>query len=233
MQSAKNRTVLITGASSGIGLSLSKLLITEGAEVIGITRRPDALASGVRPFQLDLRDPSAIASGFRAIKQLDALVNSAGVAYTSRISDGDPAEWDEMWQINVRALALCCQLALPLFPETGGRIVNVSSMSGNRVPGSGGFYSPTKFAVRAITDALRAELSAAGSTVQVSSVSPGYVDTPILDRYFRGRGEALAQTRSSKILQPEDVADVIGSILSAPAHVAFGDVSLRGSGQLS
>jgi len=130
------------------------------------------------------------------------------------------------------ALSLCCQLSLKHFPPAGGRIVNVSSMSGHRVPPTGGFYAPTKFAVRAISDALRMELRSVGSHIQVACVSPGFVDTPLLDQYFRGKEKALADTRSAmKMLEARDVAWAILSILEAPAHVEIGDILLRSGEQ--
>jgi NADP-dependent 3-hydroxy acid dehydrogenase YdfG len=105
-------------------------------------------------------------------------------------------------------------------------------MSGHRVPPTGGFYAPTKFAVRAVTDALRAELKSIGSAVQVACVSPGFVDTPLLDQYFRGREEVLQKTRESMtMLAPEDVAAAIMTILEAPTHVEIGDILLRSSDQ--
>jgi NADP-dependent 3-hydroxy acid dehydrogenase YdfG len=107
-------------------------------------------------------------------------------------------------------------------------------MSGHRVPPSGGFYAPTKFAVRAVTDALRSELKSARSPIQVACVSPGFVDTPLLDNYFRGREETLSQTRAGmKMLQPEDVAHCIMTILTAPPHVEIGDILLRSSDQMA
>jgi NADP-dependent 3-hydroxy acid dehydrogenase YdfG len=139
-----------------------------------------------------------------------------------------------MWRVNVLALSLCSQLSLKHFPKTGGRIVNVSSMSGHRVPPSGGFYAPTKFAVRAITDSLRLELKAIQSRVQVACVSPGFVDTPLLDNYFRGRKGTLSQTRANmKMLAPEDVAHCILTILTAPPHVEVSDILLRSSDQMA
>jgi NAD(P)-dependent dehydrogenase (short-subunit alcohol dehydrogenase family) len=100
------------------------------------------------------------------------------------------------------------------------------------LPTTGGFYAPTKFAVRAVTDALRAELKSIGSPVQVACVSPGFVDTPLLDQYFRGREEVLQKTRESMtMLAPEDVASAIMTILEAPTHVEIGDILLRSSDQ--
>jgi NADP-dependent 3-hydroxy acid dehydrogenase YdfG len=180
----------------------------------------------------DLTSRDAIHGLFDRIGRIDALVNCAGVAYLSRVCDGNPADWEEMWRVNVMALALCCQHVLPHLPPTGGRIVNVASLSGHRVPPTGGFYAPTKFAVRALTDSLRAELRAVRLPHQVACVSPGFVDTPLLDLYFRGREEVLERTRAAmRMLDPADVAAAILCILEAPPHVEIGDILLRSGEQ--
>jgi len=228
---------LVTGASSGIGRALALRLVERDALVLGVSRRPGALPEGVVPIGADLTERSQITGIFEELQRLeipriDVLVNCAGVAYLSRIRDGNPADWEEMWRVNVMALAMLCQAALPRFHPDGGRIVNVSSMSGWRVPPGGGFYAPTKFAVRAITDALRFELKASGSRVQVACVSPGYVDTPLLESYFRGREETLEKARASmRMLTPDDVADAILTILEAPPHVEIADLLLRSADQ--
>ncbi|NJR42305.1 MAG: SDR family NAD(P)-dependent oxidoreductase [Akkermansiaceae bacterium] len=232
MTSLQGKTLLVTGASSGIGQALCGALVERGANVLGVTRRSSVLSEDISPILADLSKPEQVAAIFDGLGKIDGLINCAGVAYLSRIIDGDPREWQEMWSVNVMALTLCCQLSLKHFPATGGRIINVSSMSGHRVPPSGGFYAPTKFAVRAITDSLRAELKAAGSPVQVACVSPGYVDTPLLDSYFRGREQALAQTKAAiRMLRPEDVARAILTILESPAHVEIGDILMRSADQ--
>lgn len=230
----KGKTFLVTGASSGIGQALCEELLAQDANVLGVTRRPGALHPDVSPVKADLTQREDISAIFHKLGKIDGLVNCAGMAYLSRVIDGNPADWEEMWRVNVLALALCCQGALRHFPKTGGRIVNVSSMSGHRVPPSGGFYAPTKFAVRAITDSLRSELKAIQSPVQVACVSPGFVDTPLLDTYFRGREDTLSKTRAGmKMLQPHDVAHCIMSILTAPPHVEIGDILLRSSDQIA
>jgi NADP-dependent 3-hydroxy acid dehydrogenase YdfG len=232
MISLHGTTILVTGASSGIGKALCAKLVAEGANVLGVTRRPSALDPDVSPIQADLSKREEISAVFRGLGRIDALVNCAGVAYLSRIIDGNPADWEEMWRVNVMALTLCCQLSLRHFPAEGGRIVNLCSMSGHRVPPTGGFYAPTKFAVRAVSDALRLELKAAGLPIQVACVSPGFVDTPLLDQYFRGREEVLAKTRGAmKMLEADDVADAIMTILQAPQHVEIGDIQIRSSEQ--
>lgn len=232
MISLKGKTLLVTGASSGIGQALCDLLLERDANVLGVTRRPSALLPNVSPIVADLTQREQISSIFQGLGKIDGLINCAGTAYLSRIIDGNPADWEEMWRVNVMALALCCQLSLKHFPADGGRIVNVSSMSGHRVPPSGGFYAPTKFAVRAITDALRAELKSVQSRIQVACVSPGFVDTPLLESYFRGREKSLAKTRAAmKMLDAHDVAWAILTILEAPAHVEVGDILMRSADQ--
>jgi NADP-dependent 3-hydroxy acid dehydrogenase YdfG len=232
MTSLQGKTLLVTGASSGIGQALCDLLVDRGANVLGVTRRPALLSENVSPIVADLTQREQVAAIFQGLGKIDGLVNCAGVAYLSRIIDGNPADWDEMWRVNVMALSLCCQLSLKHFPTSGGRIVNVSSMSGHRVPPSGGFYAPTKFAVRAITDALRTELKSVKSLIQVACVSPGFVDTPLLDQYFRGREQSLTQTKAAmKMLEPGDVAWAILTILEAPPHVEVGDILMRSAEQ--
>lgn len=226
------KTALVTGASSGIGKAIATALLDQGITVIGLCRSVDQLPDGVKPLACDLRDESAIKAAFETLEELDILVNSAGLAYLSRICDGNPSDWDEMWRVNVHALGLCSQLSLALFPEGGGHILNLSSMSGHRVPPTGGFYASTKFAVRAISEALRAELKNSGNKTRISCLSPGFVDTPLLDKYFAGREDQLAETRANiDMLTPEAIADTALHILTSPASVEINDVLLRSADQ--
>ena len=226
------KTALVTGASSGIGKAIAIALQESGMKVIGLCRSVENLPEGVTPLACDLRDATQIQEAFLSLDHLDILVNSAGLAYLSRLTDGDPALWEEMWQVNVHALSLCCQLALPLFPKTSGQILNLSSMSGHRVPPTGGFYAATKFAVRAVSEALRAELKTAGSSVRVSTLSPGFVDTPLLEKYFAGRKDQLKQTRESiKMLTPESIAASALHILTSPPDVEINDIMMRSADQ--
>lgn len=226
------KTALVTGASSGIGKAIASALLKEGMSVIGLCRSVDQLPDGVKPLACDLRDESAIKVAFESLEELDILVNSAGLAYLSRICDGYPSDWEEMWRVNVHALGLCSQLSLALFPERGGHILNLSSMSGHRVPPTGGFYASTKFAVRAVSEALRAELKTRGNNTRISCLSPGFVDTPLLDKYFAGREDQLAETRAKiDMLTPEAIADAALHILTSPASVEINDVLLRSADQ--
>lgn len=226
------KTALVTGASSGIGYAIAEALSASGARVFGLCRRIGKIPESVTPISCDLRNPERIGHAFEILReatpQLDLLVNNAGVAYLSSLREGSVEEWNEMWEVNVRALAVCSQLALQIMNPTGGRIVNVSSLSGHRVPPTGGFYAPTKFAVKGITEALRNELKASGSPHQIATVSPGFVDTPLVSTYFKGREGDLATLReSTRMLDPDDIARAVRHIVEAPPHVEIGDIVLR------
>ncbi len=226
------KTALVTGASSGIGKAIAEALLREGMTVIGLCRSIESLPAKVIPLPCDLLKPEEIKLAFAGLEKLDILVNSAGLAYLSRLCDGDPTHWEEMWRVNVHALGMCSQLALPLFPDKGGHILNLSSMSGHRVPPTGGFYASTKFAVRAVSEALRAELKTIGNKTRISCLSPGFVDTPLLDKYFAGREEELADTRANiEMLTPEAIADTAVHILTSPEGVEINDVLMRSADQ--
>lgn len=222
------KTFVVTGASSGIGRNTARALVENGARVHGVARRVGELPEGVVGHQIDLTRSQEVEGFFAGLEPLDGFVNNAGLARQARILDGDPAEWRAMWEINVHALSLCAQKAVPLLKERAGILLNVSSMSGHRVPSSGGFYAATKFAVRAVTEALRHELRGEKSAVRVASISPGFVETPLLELYFANKPEALEKTKSSmRMLQPEDVAAAILHTLRQPPHVEIGDILLR------
>lgn len=232
MRTLHGKTALVTGASSGIGHAIASSLAERGASVFGLCRRIGKIPESATPISCDLRNPDRIAHAFEILREatpsLDILVNNAGIAYLSSLREGAVSEWDEMWEVNVRAVALCSRHALAMMNPTGGRIVNVSSLSGHRVPPTGGFYAPTKFAVKGLTESLRNELKAAGLPHQVGSVSPGFVDTPLVHTYFRGREADLASLRqTTRMLDAADIARAVMHILEAPAHVEVGDIVLR------
>lgn len=233
------KTALVTGATSGIGRATAVALASAGAKVVACGRREELLAGLVAAIGrgsvaavADLRSRESIDAMFDAIGELDILINCAGVAPKASLLGGGYEHFAELLEVNVLALTYCAQRALRLFPQSGGHIINVSSMSGHRVPPSGGFYAPTKFAVRAITDSLRYELKASGNLTRVACLSPGFVDTPLLENYFKGAEEQLAELKAGmRMLEPEDVAAAVMHILQAPAHVEIGDILMRPSDQ--
>ena len=102
MTTLEGKTLLVTGASSGIGQALCDLLTERGANVLGVTRRPSALSEDVSPIVADLTQREQISAIFQGLGKIDGLVNCAGVGYLSRIIDGNPADWEEMWRVKVQ-----------------------------------------------------------------------------------------------------------------------------------
>ena len=235
----KNKTALVTGASSGIGEACARALSGNGAKVILTGRNQKKLEQlskeiGGIFLTANLSISEDVVSLFEAIDgSIDILVNNAGVAPKASIIDGKIEAFQTLLNVNVLALTHCCQLALKKFdPKNGGQIVNISSMSGHRVPPSGGFYAATKFAVRAVTEALRYELKSKGNKTRVTMISPGFVDTPLLENYFRGDEETLSALRQDiEMLKPQDIAQTLIHILETPKHVEIGDVMMRPSDQ--
>lgn len=231
----KNKTALITGASSGIGAACAKALANNGAKVVLTGRNQTRLEQlseeiGGRYMVADISQNDEVIKLFDEIgESIDILVNNAGIAPKASIIEGKIESFEDLLRINVLAVVHCCQLAIKKFdPSTGGQIINISSMSGHRVPPSGGFYAATKFAVRAVTEALRYELKIQKNKTRVSMISPGFVDTPLLDNYFKGSEEKLSELRQRlEMLKPEDVANSLIHILESPKHVEIGDIMMR------
>lgn len=227
MENLSGKTAFVTGVSSGIGSAIAQHFLEVGAQVYGTSRKRRETPEAVHHIAADLTNEEELRAIFDDLPALDILINNAGVAYSAKITDGDSSLWQEMWALNVHATALCCQLAIPKLSQHG-TIVNVSSLSGHRVPPSGGFYAPTKFAVTALTSALRQELAAAESKIRVCQISPGFVETPLLDVYFAGKEQQLAETKKKiNMLQPADVAHAVLQAVSTPPHVVLEDIKLR------
>ncbi len=236
MSSLSGKVAVVTGASSGIGHAIAQSLLDRGVRVFGLCRKIGKIPEAATPVSCDMRNPHRIAHAFEILREatptVDILINNAGIAYLSSLLEGGIEEWDEMWEVNVRALAICSQHAVKMMPPEGGRIVNVSSLSGHRVPPTGGFYAPTKFAVKGLTESLRNEFKAANLPHQVGSISPGFVDTPLVNTYFRGRAEDLSALRqTTRMLEPGDIARSVLHILDAAPHVELGDIVLRPADQ--
>jgi len=237
--SLENKVILITGATRGIGEATAKALDQLGATLLLVGREKerlqtlaDSLGDAVA-IQGDLCQEGAIESLTNTAKRygpIYGLVQSAGVARNSSVLDGDTAQWETMWRINVMALASVAQAILPLMPDSGGHVIHLGSMSGTRVPPSGGFYACTKFAVRGLTEALRLELRAAGNPTRVTLVSPGFVETDMAAGYLADRGQRI-EDLGYDILQAEDVAQTIAHAMTAPAHVDVNEINLRSARQ--
>ena len=249
-QALQGKVALVTGASSGIGAAVAKMLARQGATVAVCARRQDRLDAlkaaieaevpGARVWArtCDLRDTGAIVAMFEALASevgpLDVLVNNAGLGRPAPLSDrGEDrrsyAGWAEMLDVNVMALSVCTAEAIAQMQprNAAGHIVHISSLAGYRIPKEGGFYGATKHAVRALTEGLRRELQEQGSPIRISAISPGIVKTEFGAVFFGDQAKADALYGGMEALTPEDIASSVEFVLTAPAHMQVHDLLLR------
>jgi len=237
------RRVLVTGASSGIGEATARALAAAGARVAVLARRAsrlEALAAelGGVAVVADITDDAAAVAAVdeaaAALGGLDALVNSAGLMHPGPVGDTDPASWRATFELNVIALLVVTKAAIRhLADGTDPTVVNISSMSGRRVPGpDGGVYAASKFAVHALGESLRQELGPDG--IRVTTVAPGFVRTPIFERAEGDDDEVTASYRERNAtlgLDAARVADAVCHVLAQPAEVTVVELALTPSAQ--
>lgn len=241
---------VITGASSGIGTAIAARMAADGYDLALGARRHQRLQElaalleqqhGVKVYTqaVDLRQESQILDWFAAIaaqfNRLDVLVNNAGLGYRETLTQGDTERWRETLDVNVLALCICTREAVKLMRQLNqdrGHVVHISSMSGHRVPSSG-MYSASKFAVRALTEGLRQELRADKSSIRISSISPGFVETEFAEKYTGSQEQAAQVYEQFPVLQASDIAGGVAYILAQPSHVQVHDLLLRPTQQTS
>jgi len=231
----KGKWILITGASSGIGEGCARKCAALGANLLLAARRKDRLlalggeltgACGVRILsrQLDVRDREDV---FRYVEELkeegiipDILINNAGLAAgLGKLHEGSFEDWDRMMDTNVKGLLNVSRAVIPLMVERNrGHVVNVGSIAGHQVYPGGNVYNASKFAVRALSEGMNADLL--GTDIRVSTVSPGAVRTEFSDIRFHGDREKADRVYDGYTpLSGEDVAECILFIINAPEHV--------------
>ena len=176
--------VLVTGCSSGIGAATADLLVKAGHTVYATARRTETVdeleAAGARVLPLDVRSEQSMVDAVGAVEaehgRVGALVNNAGYGEYGTIEETDLDKVRKMFETNVFGLSRLTQLVLPAMRAAGaGRIVNIGSMGGRFTWPVGGYYHATKYAVEAITDALRNEVRPFG--IHVSLIEPGLIRT--------------------------------------------------------
>ncbi len=179
-----DRIVLITGCSSGIGEATAARLAKAGWTVYATARRPETLeglkAKGCRTLALDVTSDASMTAAVEAVMnesgRIDALVNNAGYSQSGAAETLDLDDVRRQFETNVFGLLRMSQLVMPAMRDQGsGRIINISSMGGKLVFPGGGVYHATKFAVEALSDAMRFEV--AGFGVQVVIIEPGLITT--------------------------------------------------------
>ncbi len=241
MAKLDGKVAVITGASSGIGEATAEALAAEGASVVVAARREDRLSDLVEringnggkalPVECDVTDEEQAHSLIQKAKdeygQVDILVNNAGVMQLSKVEKGLSEEWRRMFDVNVLGLLYATDAAVQVMKEQGsGHLVNISSVAGRRSRATTGVYSGTKFAVNAISEALRQELLE--DNIRVTIVEPGAVETELATHITDEEAqEALSGLLKLDILQPEDIANAIAYAVTQPERVSVNEVLIR------
>lgn len=236
----KNKIVLITGATSGIGEGCARRFAAGGYDLIITGRTESKLAMlqstleaehGVKvlPLCFDVRDRKATQEAIDSLgeewKQIDVLVNNAGLARGLDCEyEGSMDEWDEMIDTNIKGLLTMTRLVVPSMVERNhGHVINIGSLAGDAAYPGGNVYCATKSAVKTISDGLRIDL--AHTKVRVTNVKPGLVETHFSNVRFRGDDDRADNVyRGIKPLTGDDIADVVFYAASAPEHVQIAEV---------
>jgi NADP-dependent 3-hydroxy acid dehydrogenase YdfG len=249
MSRLKNRTVFITGASSGIGKSCAYAFAAEGARLVLSARRKDVVDDvaedikakhGVEVFtlQLDVREREKVFMAVKALpdswKLIDILINNAGLSRDLiKLYEGNPADWDDMIDTNVKGLLNVTRAIVPGMVERGrGHIINIGSVAGHEAYPNGNGYNASKFAVDAITKTLRIDL--VDTPLRVSTVDPGLTETNFSVVRFHGDTDRAKKAYENiTALTPDDVADAVLYCATRPAHVSINQVVLTPTAQAS
>lgn len=249
MISLRDKTAIVTGASSGIGMSIARAFAAAGARLLLCARRRerlDALArelheahgSEVLTLELDVRDRAAVEAAIAGLpaewQGIDILVNNAGLARGfDKLHEGDVNDWEEMIDTNVKGLLWVSRNVIPGMVSRGsGHVINIGSIAGHDPYPKGAVYNASKFAVDAITKAMRMDL--VDTPLRVSTVDPGLVETEFsLVRFHGDRQKADAVYNDIDVCTPDDIADAVLYCATRPPHVSVNQIVITPTAQAS
>ena len=236
MSHLKDKIVLITGASAGIGKATAEQFAGAGAKLILAARRIDRLKELTKSLntethliELDVQDKNAVFSAIENLpdgwKEIDVLVNNAGLGRgLDKIHEGNVDGWEDMINTNIKGLLYVTRAITPRMVKRGsGHIINVGSIAGHEVYPGGNVYCATKHAVDALTRGMRLDL--VDTPIRVSTVDPGLVETEFSEvRFYGDKERAKGVYQGYKPLEPVDIADAIVWIASRPKHVQIAEI---------
>lgn len=240
-------TVLITGATSGIGKATAELFAKHGYPLVLCGRRQNRLdqlqqelgtITKVHTLNFDVRDKIAVQNAIDSLpetfKHIAILINNAGNAHgMDTIQEGSLEDWDAMLDINVKGLLYVSKAIIPqMISNKSGHVINIGSTAGKEVYPKGNVYCASKHAVDAINQGMRLDLNQHG--IRVGAVNPGLVETEFSNVRFKG-DEERAETvyKGYQALKPTDIADVIYFVVTRPYHVNIADLIVMPTAQAS
>lgn len=240
MQSIKDKVVIITGASSGIGEETARVLVQNGAKVVLSARREDRLqklaqelGENAAYLRSDVTDPGDMQKLAQTAKaqfgKVDAVFANAGIMPGSSMSALKTEDWMRMVDVNIKGVLHTIAAVLPEFiAQKKGHIIVTSSAAGLRsVPGNA-VYCGTKHFVRALLDSFRMEAVAEGSSIRTTTIYPGAVKTELLNAVAPSREKDMVeQFYADAGLAPEVIANAVAFALSQPDNVDVSDLVVR------
>ena len=243
-----NKTVLITGATSGIGLACARKFAENGDRLILTGRNEQRLneirkeltekGADVLTLAFDVRDREKAANYIQELptdwQVIDVLVNNAGLALGLEPEyEGNPDDWETMIDTNIKGLLTMTRLVVPGMVERNrGHIINIGSVAGDAAYAGGNVYCATKAAVKALSDGLRIDV--ANTAVRVTNLKPGLVETNFSNVRFKGDEERAKKLYTGiKPLTGDDIADVAVFAANAPEHVQIAEVLILATHQAS
>lgn len=233
------KTVLITGASSGIGAATARRLAVDGHQVFLGARRTDRLrdlvdeienAGGAAAFRrLDVTDAADVeqfvADAVSTYGRADVMVNNAGVMPLSPLAEHRVDEWNRMIDVNVRGVLHGIGAVLPVMRQQGGgHIVNLASIGAHEVEPTAAVYCATKFAVWAISEGLRKE---SGGDIRVSVVSPGVTESELAESISDDGARAAMRDYRAVAIPASAIADAIAFAVGQPPEVDVNEIIVR------
>jgi NADP-dependent 3-hydroxy acid dehydrogenase YdfG len=238
----KDKVVIITGASSGIGYATALALAKAGAKIAAGARRIDRLQilqkeiqdgnSDILIEKLDVTKKencnSFIDKVVKKWNHIDILINNAGIMPLSFFKNLKINEWEQMIDVNLKGVLYCTAAAIPnMINNKSGHIINISSVAGRIVFPAGSVYCATKYAITAFSEGLRQELSQRYN-IKVTCIEPGVVATElpntITDKALEGFIESV---KKMEALQAEDIANAIVYAVNSPKYVNINEILLR------
>jgi NADP-dependent 3-hydroxy acid dehydrogenase YdfG len=237
----RNKVVVITGASSGLGEATARLLAAEGATVVLGARRADRLKALAE--ELNARGGKAIVrttdvtdreqvkalvdAAVRSHGRVDVMLNNAGVMPQSRIEQLKVDEWDQMVDVNIKGVLYGIASALPVMKaQKAGHFVNVSSVAGHKVGPGSAVYAATKFAVRALSEGLRQEVKP--YNIRTTVISPGAVVTELPNSITDPVAAARVQKLYAEVgISPSSFARAVAFAISQPEDVDINEILFR------
>ena len=240
-----NKIVLITGATSGIGLACARKFAANGDKLILTGRNEHRLAelkkeltTDVLTLAFDVRDREKAKQYIDGLpdewQKIDVLVNNAGLALGLEPEyEGNLDDWETMIDTNIKGLLTMTRLIVPgMVERNSGHIINVGSVAGDAAYAGGNVYCATKAAVKALTDGLRIDV--ANTAIRVTNLKPGLVETNFSNIRFKGDEERAAKLYTGiKPLTGDDIADVAVYAANAPEHVQIAEVLILATHQAS